>query len=169
MKLSDYYGKRVYDKNDGRSGYILEVFADGTSIAGFLCADEAEREFYAVPCGAKVDDRVIFTAAHGKKAVKLALGRACFSEEGKFLGCLKEAVCRGLTVVSAKIGTKTYPAGRLVLGDAVIVKTASAELRRDVVRDGKILFRKGEPFGEKLTEAAISSGEYVQTALKTID
>lgn len=170
MKLSEIYGMRVVAADGGGRGYIVKVYANGEKITGFLCADEQENEFYVPSSSARFSNGALnFT--YGEKAkpsdAPLSLGKNCYNVYGDFIGVLKDINCRGTKLVSARIGAKNYAAENIIFGDAVIVMTGAA-LKADVIKNGNVIFKRGERADKKLLDRAISLGEYVQTNLKTI-
>ncbi len=171
MKLSEIYGIHVVAADGAAGGYVIKIYTDGEKITGFLCADERENELYVPSENARfANNGIIFTRSEKAKptATPLALGRRCYNACGGYVGVLKDVNCRGFRLTTAKIGTKSYAADNLVLGDIVIIKHSALPLKADVTKNGKVLFKSGEYADKKLLERAISLGEYVQTNLKTI-
>lgn len=169
MVISELYGK-IIESTAGKKGYILSVNGRAGRAECIVCADADENEFTVdfrdvISAGAKVvyEDRL--TAIKNSRPFKIGL--AGFDEEGKYLGLVEDYVFEGTSLISAKIGKKNYPAERLVLGDAVIVKKAK-RLKSGVEKNGKILFKKGVLVTDEVLKKALEEGEYVQTNLKTI-
>ena len=169
MKISELYGKRVIS-TAGKEGYVISVNATGGKILCLVCADEGEREFTVdfkniLAFGESViyEDRQSVLAA----SVPVRLGRAGFDERGNYLGQLEDFTFKGEKLKSAKIGKKNYPAEGLILGDIVIVKDMK-RLKKDVEKEGRLLFKKGTFVTEDVLLEAAASGEYVQTTLKTL-
>lgn len=169
MKLSGIFGKKILN-NAGKEGYVLSAGLCGGTLY-LLCADDNEREF-CVRWDSVLDfggDGIVYDGREEslKKVYALRLGLPCYDFNGTFLGNLEDCTVTGGKLKSAKAGKKTYPAGGLVWGDAVLVK----ELRRlncDVVKDGKKIFKKGEYVTDELLGEAVAAGEYVQTTLKSL-
>lgn len=169
MVISELYGKNV-ESTSGRKGYVISVNGSSGKVECLVCADGEENEFFVdfrdiVSIGAKIvyEDR----SAEMKKAKPIKIGLAAYDDGGKFLGNVEDYSLSGEKIVVAKIGKKSYPAENLILGDAVIVKKTK-QLNKNVVKDGKILFKKGAQVTSALLEKATQNGEYVQTNLKTL-
>lgn len=171
MKLSEIYGMSARRADGGARGYVIKIYADGEKITGAQCADERENEFFISAENTKVSgNKLIFSRAEKCKpdGVPVALGRACYNVFGEYIGVLKDIGCRGLKLVSAKIGAKNHAAKNLIFGDVIIVKPSPSALKDNVVKNGKVVFKSGEEADKKLIDRAISLGEYVQTNLKKI-
>lgn len=133
MKISELYGKTIKGANGSKKGYILGVDCNNCKIEGLICCDESEKTFYVAGrdvtalCG---DTRFLNAEKARKNARSLKLGRAVYSHQGKFLGCLEDCVLSGMKITHAIVGGKKIPFDRLECGDAYIVKDAarSAEL-----------------------------------------
>ncbi|MDE6585411.1 MAG: hypothetical protein K2K80_01860 [Clostridia bacterium] len=169
MIISKLYGKRV-ESTSGKKGYVLSVNGGAGRLECIACADMDENEFTidfrdVVSIGDKIvyEDRT--TAMKNAKPIKIGL--ASFDDEGNFLGTVEDYNFNGTKLISAKIGKKNYPAENLVWGDVIIVKREK-RLTQNVVKDGKILFKKGTAVTGELMEKAAQHGEYVQTNLKSI-
>jgi hypothetical protein len=130
MKISELYGKVVVSSDKKRNGWVLGICCEGDKIMFLLCCDEGEREFFInvanIIC---IDDKIIFEDEQSKlkRTTILRLGKAGYSEGGKFLGYLKEVEGKNFTLTNAKLGTKKYPFSRLVFGDVIIVKGEKVE------------------------------------------
>lgn len=169
MKISELYGKTVRS-TAGKRGYVIAVKANGNKLECLVCADENENEFTVdINNVIKFGDTVIFNDRESamKSATSVRLGRASYDESGKYLGNLEEYHFEGNTLLKAKIGKKNYSAEELTCGDAVIVKKLK-RLKGAVIKEGKIIIKKGAYLtGEVLNEAK-QQGEYIQTRMKSI-
>ncbi len=171
MKLSQVFGKPV-ESRAGRSGYVISVNACGNKITSFTCADNDELEFI-IPAEniGSIKDTVTYTrigdTAEGGKSVRL--GKPVFDCEGNFVGKLTDVTFDKLTITHIYVGNKKFSADDVICGDAVIIKNSVRFLKSDVVKNGKIIFRRGTPMTEGVAEKAQLVGEYVQTNLKTIN
>lgn len=169
MKLSEIYGKKVLSAA-GKKGYVLSLnIADG-KILCLACADEFEKEFTVqFKDIIRFGEKIFYADGEDckKSGTPLRLGRACFDNQGGYLGNLQDFTFFGDRLKTAKIGKKNYPVEGLILGDVVIVKDMR-RLKSDVVKDGKTLFKKGTYVTEEVLNEAAASGEYVQTTLKTL-
>lgn len=168
MKLSEIYGKRVLS-TAGKEGYVLSVNVAGGKIVSLVCADEREREFTVdFKNVLKTGEKIIFNeSVEESVGVPIRLGKACFDENGGYLGNLRDFTFFGDRLKTAKIGKKNYPAEILIAGDVVIVKRVST-LKGDVVKNGETLFKKGTFVTDDVLNEAAAAGEYVQTKLKTL-
>ena len=169
MKISDLYGKKV-ESTAGRRGYVVSVNANGDRLECLICADSDENEFAVdLQNVLSVGDKIIFEDRDSaiKNSRPLRLGRAGFDEKGAFLGKLEEFTFNRKKLLKAKIGKKNYPAADLVCGDVIIVKNKKA-FTSDVIKDGKIIIKKGAPVTESALETAEAAGEYVQAKMKSI-
>ncbi len=169
MNVSVLFGKKVISTS-GKSGYIISVNGGLGRVECLVCADNDENEFIVdIKNVVSFGEKVIFEDRENaiKAACPLSLGRAGFDEKGKYLGEVCDYTFNGNKLLRAKIGKKTYPAGDVVCGDAVIVKQRK-RLKQDVVKDGKIIFKKGTPVTEEMLASAERQGEYVQTNLKSL-
>lgn len=169
MNISELYGKKT-ESTDGRKGYVISVNANDKKLECFVCADAEENEFIIdVKDIISLGDKIIYedreTAIKGARPIRL--GRAGYDERGNFLGNLEDFSFNGKNLLKAKIGKKNYPAEGIVCGDVVIVKTAR-KLKYDVVKDGKIIIKKGTPVTEEMFETAEKQGEYFQAKMKTL-
>ncbi len=97
----------------------------------------------------------------------MRLGCAGFDEKGNYLGILEEFTYSKNKLLKAKIGKKTYPAEGLLAGDVIIVKRVK-RVNADVVKDGKVIIKKGTPLTNEVLASAEANGEYIQTNLKSI-
>lgn len=168
MKLSEIYGKRVLS-TAGKEGYVLSVNASDGKLVSLVCADEREREFTVdFKNVLKTGEKIIFNeSVEESVGVPIRLGKACFDENGGYLGNLQDFTFFGDRLKTAKIGKKNYPAEILIAGDVVIVKRVST-LKGDVVKNGETLFKKGTFVTDDVLNEAAAAGEYVQTKLKTL-
>lgn len=168
MKLSEIFGKKVLS-TAGKVGYVISVSCDKNQLY-FVCADVNEREFTVKwENVTEFGENIIFDGTESKEndLYPLRLGRACFDLRGNYLGKLEDCTIAGGKLKSAKIGKKNYPAEGLIAGDVTLVKDLR-RLNADVVKDGKILFKKGTYVTEDILNEAAVCGEYVQTTLKSI-
>ncbi len=168
MKLSEIYGKRVLS-TAGKEGYVLSVNASDGKLVSLVCADEREREFTVdFKNVLKTGEKIIFNESGEESVgVPIRLGKACFDENGGYLGNLQDFTFFGDRLKTAKIGKKNYPADILIAGDVIIVKRVST-LKGDVVKNGETLFKKGTFVTDDVLNEAAAAGEYVQTRLKTL-
>lgn len=169
MKISEIYGKKV-ESTSGKTGYVVSCNGAAGKLVCLLCADEDENEFYIdvkniVSIGSKIifEDRE--TAIKASKPIRL--GRAGFNENGKYLGNLNDIDLKGAKIQRAKIGKKNYPAEKLFMDDVIIIP-AVKRLKSDVVKDGKVIIKKGTEVNSEVLASAEQNGEYVQTNLKSI-
>lgn len=169
MNASNLFGKKVVSVT-GKSGYVLGVRVSGRKIECLECADEDENEFL-IDCALikRWGESIIFYDRQGEIAESkpLKLGLPSFDEDGKYLGELSDFRVLNGKLVKAKIGKKNYPAESVVLGDAAIVKRVRT-VQSDVIKDGKVIIKRGTPLSEESLKLAESLGEYVQTNLKSI-
>ena len=169
MNISELYGKKVVS-TDGKRGYIISVNAAEGRIESLVCADENEREFFVdVKNVLKTGSEILFEDRESVKrsAKPVRLGRAGFDESGRFLGFLEELYIKDFKLYKARIGKKNYPADGVVWGDIIIVGNIR-RLKSDVVKDGKVILKKGSAITEAALSAALDAGEYVQTIIKTL-
>lgn len=169
MNVSIFYGKKVLS-TAGKKGYVISVNASAGKIESLGCADEDENEFIIdVKNVLNYGDAILFDDRESalKAAKSIRLGCAGFDEHGNFLGTLQEYTFSKNRLLKAKIGKKNYPTDGIVCGDVVIVK-GTKKLRHDVIKDGKVLIKKGTPLTSEVLKTAEKSGEYVQTNLKSI-
>lgn len=126
MNLSEIYGKTIESANGKRKGYIMGVTCENNRIARLICCDQSERSFVAESDGASfINGAVLFSkySKAQKNAAQLRLGRAVYTEDGKYCGRLEDCTLKGFRLVKAVIGGKKYPVESLAFGDAVILKT----------------------------------------------
>ena len=169
MVVSEIYGKKIESTN-GKKGYVISVNATGGVLQCFICADENEKEFAVdVKNVISVGEKIIYEDRESaiKASKPLRLGRAGFDDKGKYLGVLEDYSFKGNKLCKIKIGKKNYPAEGVTCGDVVIVKRAK-RLKYDVVKDGKVIIKKGTKVTDSLLKSAEEMGEYVQTNLKSI-
>lgn len=169
MKISSIYGKKV-ESTAGRRGYVISVNANGGRLECLVCADEEENEFSIdVKNIISIDNKIIYEDRERaiKTAKPLRLGCAGFDEKGNYLGILEEFTYSKNKLLKAKIGKKTYPAEGLLTGDVIIVKRVK-RVNADIVKDGKVIIKKGTPLTNEVLASAEANGEYIQTNLKSI-
>lgn len=169
MNISELYGKKV-ESTAGKKGYVISVNAYDGLIEGLICADENEEEFAVdVKSIVKAGDKIVFEDRETaiKRAKPLRLGRAGYDAEGKYLGLVEEFISKGAKITGVKIGAKKYPMQSVVLGDAAIVKSIK-RLKSDVVKDGKVIIKRGTAITDEVLSSAAEQGEYVQTSLKSL-
>ncbi len=169
MNVSLLYGKKAVS-TEGRQGYVISVNVAGGKIECLTCADEDENEFSIdMKNVLKVGETILFEDR--EKAIKAAkpvrLGRASYDDKGTYLGNLEDMTLSGNKILSVKIGKKSYQAGELIYGDVVIAKRTK-RLKSDVIKDGKVIIKKGTPLTGEVLSAAEKEGEYVQTNLKSL-
>lgn len=130
MKLSQLYGKMITDESGRVRGTILGVcFKDGR-IDGVMCCDERENDFFVQGDDATFKGEEITMTRKRKtpkNAEQLRLGRAVYSDDGKFLGYMEDVTLQGKQLKHACVGRKKYDFSRLSLGDVVIVKSEAAK------------------------------------------
>lgn len=168
MKVSQIYGKRILSTL-GKEGYVVSVNADGRNLC-LVCADGNERDFTVDMVNViSFGDPIIYdgTECVERSATPLRLGRAGFDIKGNYLGNVEDFTVSGSKLKSVKIGKKNYPVEGLVFGDVIIVKDVR-RLKRDVIKNGTTLFKKGTPLTDEVLKEAAAAGEYVQTTLKSI-
>lgn len=169
MKISELYGKKV-ESTAGRLGYVVSCNGTAGRLVCLLCADENENEFYVdVKNVISVGNKIIFEDRETaiKSAKPIRLGRAGFNEAGKYLGTLTDLDFKGTKIQRAKIGRRSYPAEKILMGDAIIVPEVK-RVKSDVIKDGKVIIKKGAKVNSQTLAAAEQNGEYVQTNLKSI-
>lgn len=169
MKVSEIYGKRVESTN-GKRGYVISVNAGAKRIECLICADEDENEFAVdIKNIVSIGSKIIYEDREGaiKASKPIRLGSAGFDESGKYLGKLVEYTFTKSKLLRAKIGRKNYPAEGVLTGDIVIVKKLKT-LKSDVIKDGKVIIKRGTPLTEEVIAIAEQQGEYVQTNLKAL-
>ncbi|MDE7440246.1 MAG: hypothetical protein K2N23_07050 [Clostridia bacterium] len=171
MKLSQMFGK-IVESASGRSGYIISVNACENRITSITCADRDELEFDIPAKNIKsIKDTVIYSyAGHcGENEKSVRLGRPVFDCEGNFIGKLTDITYDKFLITHIYVGNKKFSADDVICGDAVIIKNNVRFLKSDVMKNGKIIFKRGTPLTDDVAEKAQMMGEYVQTNLKTIN
>lgn len=171
MKLSNFLGTKVISTDKKKSGYVIAVNVLGDRIEYFLCADENEKEFTVdIKSVISFKEEIIFCdrATVFSKCKKIKLGKPSYSQEGKFLGYLTDFETDGTRISCAYIGKKRYSLEDIRDGDAVIA-TQKQKLKSDVLKDGEVLFKRGEILSAELLALAKLNGEYIQTNLKSIE
>lgn len=169
MNVSLFFGQKVLS-TDGKKGYVVSVNAAAGKIECLICADEDENEFYVdMKNVLKLGEPIIFDDRESKiKAAKpVRLGRASYNDKGIYLGNLVDMTVSGNKIMRVKIGKKSYKATELTYGDVVIHKPVK-KLKSDVIKDGKVIIRKGTPITSGVLSAAEKEGEYFQTNLKSL-
>lgn len=129
MKISQLYGKKIEGADKKRCGYILGISCIGDKIEGYICCNERESEFFAAWADVRFAGdgaMVLKTGKENKKASRLRLGQAVYSEEGKFLGHTEDFTAKGERLTCAHVGKKKYAFNRLILGDVIILKSDRA-------------------------------------------
>lgn len=171
MKLSSYLGAKAISADKQKSGYIVAVNILGDEIEYFLCADENEKEFVVdAKSVISFNKQLVFCdrATVFSKCKKIRLGKPSYSQDGKFLGYLTDFETAGNRIKYAYIGKKRYLLEDICDGDAVIARS-NPKLKSDVLKDGKIMFKRGEALTPELLSIAKLNGEYIQTNLKAIE
>ena len=169
MNVSVLFGKKIVS-TAGKAGYIISVNGGNGRVECLVCADEEEKEFIVdVKNVISFGEKIVYEDRESaiKRSRPLSLGRAGFDEKGTYLGEVADYTFNGNKLLRAKIGKKTYPADNLTCGDAVIVKNKK-RLKADVVKDGKVIFKKGTAVTEEMLATAERQGEYIQTNLKLL-
>lgn len=169
MNVSDLYGQKIVSTT-GKKGYIISVNASDEAIEGLVCADSDEREFIVdVKNIIRYGNEIVYEDRESsiRKAKPIRLGRVSYTTDGKYLGLVEEFVLKGNKITGVKIGAKKYPVQAVVFGDAAIVKGVK-KLKSDVVKDGKVIIKKGTAITDEVMEKAVQNGEYIQTNLKSI-
>lgn len=169
MNISLLYGKKVIS-TAGKRGYVISVNAAAGKIECLTCADEDEKEFYVdMKNVIKIGDKIIFEDRESviKAAKPIRLGRASYDDKGTYLGNLEEMTYSGGKILRAKIGKKTYPASELICGDVVIARSVK-RVKSDVIKDGKVIIKKGTYLTDGVLDTAEKEGEYIQTNLKSL-
>lgn len=125
MLVSRLYGMKIVQKDQKKRGYILGISCVENEIEGYICCSESESEFFADGNNAVVCKEFMTfekTAKRTKGGADLRLGRAVYSEKGKFLGNLDDCTVSKNKLNFALVGKKKYPFSRLILGDVIILK-----------------------------------------------
>ncbi len=134
MKLSELYGAEIISKDKKIRGTICGICCAENQIAGYICFDECEKEFFAEAAGSKASrGEVIFekTGKAQKNYYSVMLGRAAYTTRGKFYGHLEDCTVTAGKITYAKIGGRRLPFARLTFGDVIIIgdgADTSAEL-----------------------------------------
>lgn len=167
MKLSSLLGKQVLS-TAGRQGYVISLHADKDLAVFLRCADEKEREFYVKYTDVlSFGDKIIFEEQNfNSPARTLKIGKPCYDFTGAYMGAAREYTAAGGRLKSVKIGNKNFRAEGLIIGDAILFD--APELKEDVIKNGRTVFKKGEKVTEELLSRAAEMGEYVQTRLKSM-
>lgn len=169
MNVSLLYGKKVLS-TAGKRGYVISVNAADGRIECLTCADEDENEFFVdMRSVIKIGDKILFEDRESaiKAAKPVRLGRASYDDKGMYLGNLVDMTYSGGKILKAKIGKKSYSASDLTCGDVVIARSVK-KVKSDVIKDGKVIIKKGTPLTDSVLSAAEKEGEYIQTNLKSI-
>ncbi len=170
MKISQLFGKRV-ENATGKTGYIINVNVRDGKICGLTCADDDEQEFYIPAKNIKsVKNTVSFSygGEHVSGEKNIALGKPVFDSEGNYIGKLTDITAEKYLITALHVGGKKFSADDAVCGDAIIIKNSVRFLKSDVIKNGKIILRKGTPLTAEAVEKAQLVGEYVQANLKSI-
>lgn len=171
MKISQVFGK-IVESSSGRSGYVISVNACGNNITGLTCADRDELEFdIPVKYIKSIKNTITYSygGRRGEDEKSVTLGKPVFDCEGNFIGKLSDITFDKFKITHIYVGNKKFSADDVICGDAVIIKNSIRFLKSDVVKNGKIIFKRGTPLTEDVAEKAQLVGEYVQTNLKTIN
>lgn len=171
MKLSQVFGKPV-ESSTGRSGYVISVNAVGNKITSLTCADRDEVEFDIPAKNIKSIKDVVTYSYGGRRGAdekSVRLGKPVFDCEGNYVGKLTDISAEKNTITYVYVGNRKFSAEDVICGDAVIIKNSIRFLKSDVIKNGKIIFKRGTPLTDDVAEKAQLVGEYVQTNLKTIN
>lgn len=168
--ITSLYGKAV-ESTAGKTGYVISVNAGSGKIQCLICADENENEFAVdVRNIVSVANKIIYEDRESaiNDSVPVRLGIPGYDLNGAYLGALKDITLKGDVLGAAIIGKKKYSAADVSLGDAAIVKNIPRTLKENVVKDGRVILKRGAPLTEENLQIAREAGVYVQTNLKTI-
>ncbi|MDE6558187.1 MAG: hypothetical protein K2K39_03665, partial [Clostridia bacterium] len=125
MKISQIFGADVELKDKKKRGYVMGVTCIEDVISGYICCDESENEFFADGLGARFTNGKLRALTCGKKSKKhrpLLLGRALYSEDGKFLGHVDDFTVKADRIIYAHCGNRKYPYSNVVFGDVAVLK-----------------------------------------------
>ncbi len=129
MKISNLYGKIIESEDKKTHGVIMAISCAKNVIDGYICFDEQEIEFYACAKDARIlKDKVTFCqfGKEQKNAYRLRLGLPVYTQEGRFLGSVTDCSVMGGKIAAIFCKNKKYPADRLSISDAVIVKSPAS-------------------------------------------
>lgn len=124
MKASQLFGITVLGKDKKKRGYVLAVSCAGNKIEGYVCCDESENEFFAESAGVKFTQESMhfsITGKENKNCRRLRLGRAVYTQDGKFLGCAEDFIIKGDRITHAQVGKRKIPFEKLTCGDVYIL------------------------------------------------
>lgn len=168
MKISDLYGFRT-ESAQGKKGYIISVNVDNKKIVSYTCADDDENEFLVNADKVKfAKDKLIHVEEMAQDGKPLRLGKKIYDCEGNYLGRLTDFTFKKNTLLFAYSEKQKFSADDIVCGDIVIVKNSARILKSDVVKNGKIIIKKGTALDKEVLKKAVKSGVGVQANLKTI-
>ncbi len=125
MNISKLYELPVQRVDGKRRGYVLAVLREGDGVAAIACADENEREFFVDARSiVRLSDAIIYQTEGAKRTKKnvLRLNVPCYDERGKFLGYVEDYILKSCSVKSCVIASRSYPAGRVCLGDVAVLR-----------------------------------------------
>ncbi len=129
MKLSELFGKTIESVDKKIRGVILGISCVEDRIDGYICCDERENEFFAESLGSRLGGNQATFARTGKasrQAQSFRLGRAVFSDGGKYLGRIEDCTVRANAITKVHVGKRKYSPEQLIFGDVVIVKSGAA-------------------------------------------
>ena len=170
MKVSVLYGKKITNAQ-GIRGYVLGVYSQDGKITALECADGDENLFYVnFKNVLSVKERITFCGDGDGECTgrPVRLGKPVYDCFGNLLGILSEITADGEKLKYAHVGKHKFSYGDIICGDAVIVRNSARILRSDVVKNGKVLIKRGTPVTEEVLNKAAAKGEYVQTSLKCL-
>ena len=170
MKVSVLYGKRITNA-EGIRGYVLGVNAREDKLACLVCADGNENIFAVDFEKIKsVKERITFsgecTAQPAGEALRL--GKPVYDCVGNFLGTLTELTTEGNKIKFAHVGKIKFAYTDIINGDAIIVRNSARILKSDIVKNGRVILKRGTPVTDAVLDKAAKRGEYVQTSLKCL-
>ncbi len=125
MTVSKLYSLPAERLDGKRRGYVIAVLKEGDGVAALLCADENEREFFVDSDKiVRAADRIIYRGEGARRGAGqvLRLNVPCFDERGKLIGRVEDYILKSYALKSCIINGRSYPAARVCLGDAAILK-----------------------------------------------
>lgn len=170
MKISLFYGIEI-ESTAKKRGYVVGVYVRGDRLEYLKCADENENEFCVdarnILC--YKEDKIIFEDREAaiRGSVPVRLGKPVFDGNGIFVGTLSDYAVDCDTLTAAYVGRKKYPANEIVCGDVGLIKRERV-LKSDVLKDGKVILKRGTPLNYEALQIAQAAGEYIQANLKSI-
>lgn len=169
MKISLLFGKKV-ESDEYSSGYVLDVLSVNGRICALKCADSDENEFFVpVKSIKRIDEVIYYTYAEdSSEGTSLSLGKRVYASDGTCVGILTDIITQKYTIKYMVVNNKKIAAEETICGDAVIVKSTTRFLKSDVLKNSRILFKKGTPLTPQIQSKAHSVGEYIQTHLKSL-